>query len=288
MGQANSAQREEHQPIDSRSMVDNATGTGESMLERATRLHRYYFNPNPASTAEPLTPDSITPLQVCQIRMCLRQLLPEELVNPILDYAEIYTASKSSRHQRVVFDDRQGTLWSIADRQARERHWIYLASHSLFGRMPRAALATSTKDREPEEDTTESETQGNDKEEEEVPEDPGARNPWKIKRIQVSFESRDQGWTSEHYEGDDPFGGSYTWFEVAVGRDRAILPLTLDIQHNRRADRHVQHYEHDLPLGSPVLQQARKGDCLLLLAKARYAGWQNIVQMAELKIYYGF
>ena len=122
----------------------------------------------------------------------------------------------------------------------------------------------------------------------------------------------------------DPFGGSYTWFEIAVGRDGIVLPLTIDIQHNRRgklgngfrlpgmllicplplrsrtipANRNVQHYDHDLPLESPVLQQARKGDCLLLLAKARYAvsmrdswmllgsswhsaavqGWQNIVQ----------
>jgi hypothetical protein len=76
-----------------------------------------------------------------------------------------------------------------------------------------------------------------------------------------------------------------------------VLPLTAEIQHNRRgksydahkfrravpyichhhlafgcriADRNVQQYEHELPLDSPVLQQARKGDCLLLLAKARF------------------
>lgn len=178
------------------------------MLERATRLHRYYFSPNPVPTAEPLTPDSMSSLQVCQIRMCLRQLFPEELVNPILDYAEIYTASTSSRHQRVVFDDRQGSVWSIADRQVRERHWIYLASHPFFGRMPRMSNTTVRGDREDEGDTPELEVhetpQGEEDEgeDEEVPEDPGARNPWKVKGIRVSFESRDQGWTSEHYEGD--------------------------------------------------------------------------------------
>lgn len=185
--------------------VTDPPSSGESMIERATRLHRYYFSPSPAPATEPLTPDTISSLQVCQIRMLLRQLLPEELVDPILDYAQVYTVSGCSRQQRVVFDDQRGSVWSIADRQARERHWIYLASNRIFGRLPRAPIATEDED---DSDTLEAEAEEmpqQEEEEEEVPEDPGARNPWKVKSIKVKFESRDQGWTSEHYEGDGKF-----------------------------------------------------------------------------------
>lgn len=174
------------------------------MLERATRLHRYYFNPSPDPVTEPLTPDTMSSRQVCEVRMCLRRILPEELVNPILDYAQVYTASTSSRNQRVVFDDRQGSVWSIQDRQARERHWIYLASNPIFGRMPRVPVITDNENAEeasmPEAEETVEEIP--EAEEEEVPEDPSERNPWKVKSIKVKFWSRDQGWTSEHYEGD--------------------------------------------------------------------------------------
>lgn len=36
----------------------------------------------------------------------------------------------------------------------------------------------------------------------------------------------------------DPFDGSYTWFEVGVGREGEVLPGTMEIQKNRRG-KHV-------------------------------------------------
>lgn len=73
--------------------------------------------------------------------------------------------------------------------------------------MPRMSNTTDREDHEnggdtPELEVQQAEQRENDGVEEEVSEDPGARNPWKVKGIRVSFESRDQGWTSEHYEGD--------------------------------------------------------------------------------------
>jgi hypothetical protein len=134
--------------------------------------------------------------------MCLRQILPEELVNPILDYAEVYTVARTGRHEKVVFDDRHGSVWSIADRNERERHWIYLVSDAIYGRLPRSPHV-------PEEDEEQYPAAGeatqenvSDEAEEEVPEDPSARNPWKVKCIKVTTWSRDQGWTSEHHESD--------------------------------------------------------------------------------------
>lgn len=88
----------------------------------------------------------------------------------------------------------------------------------------------------------------------------------------------------------DPYEGSYTWFEIAVARGDDILPITLEIQRNKRgksaifsvrgrivltclhlaADREVQYYEHEISLESPVIQQIRRGDKLVLLAKAMF------------------
>jgi hypothetical protein len=140
-------------------------------------------------------------------------------VDPILDYAQVYTVSASSRNQRVVFDDRQGSVWSIQDRQARERHWIYLASNPIFGRLPRVPVITDDED-EQEVSVAEAEETVEEipeaEEDEEVPEDPSERNPWKVKSIKVKFWSRDQGWTSEHYEGDGKSHISTTLVEALI------------------------------------------------------------------------
>lgn len=141
-------------------------------------------------------------LQVCQIRMCLRQILPEELVNPILDHAEVYTVSRTGRNEKVVFDDLHGSVWSIADRNERERHWIYLVSDAIYGRPPRCSRVPGEDeqhDTSPDEETREIVS---DEEDVEVPEDPSERNPWKVKCIKVTTWSRDQGWTSEQHESD--------------------------------------------------------------------------------------
>lgn len=143
----------------------------------------------------------MTSLQVCQIRMCLRRLLPEELVNPILDYAQVYTVSQTSRKEKVVFDDQQGSVWRITDRQAQERHWIYLVSNAIYGRLPRFPYVPG-EDEGQSVPSSEPALEVMPDEEEEVPEDPSVRNPWKVKCIKVTTWSRDQGWTSEHYEGD--------------------------------------------------------------------------------------
>jgi hypothetical protein len=137
--------------------------------------------------------------------MCLRQLLPEELVNPILDYAQVYTVSNTTRKDKAVFDDHHGSVWDIADRNERERHWLYLATYPIFGRLPRRSdVPGENEEQEPSEGdpSAEDEISSVDEEDEEVPEDPSARNPWKVKAIKVTTWSRDQGWTSEHHESE--------------------------------------------------------------------------------------
>ncbi|KAJ9103945.1 hypothetical protein QFC21_002408 [Naganishia friedmannii] len=211
------------------------TSLSSQIIERATRLHRHYFplSPQDLPLSTPLTPDTTTPAQVCIIRMYLCQILPEELVNPILDYAEVYTASVNERRERISYQDRQGAVWAIQDRQERERHWIYLVSKPIFGRVLRVPrpLADDHVEGEPNEVLNQATLQ---EEVEEVPEDPNKRNPWKVKSIEVRTWSSDQGWTSEHFETDDPYDGSYTWFEIAVARGEDILPVTLEIQRNKR------------------------------------------------------
>lgn len=206
----------------------------------------------------------MTPLQVCQIRMCLRRLLPEELVNPILNHAQVYTASNTTRKDKLVFDDRHGSVWNIENRNEREGHWLYLATFPIYGRLPPYPHPSEEEDREihAEDDQTSQAAVGDstpaeeEEEAEEVPEDPSARNPWKVKAIKVTTWSRDQGWTSEHHdtEGEqrnsewysqcadtlsrsDPYDGSYTWFEIGIGRRGEIMPWTMEIQKNRRGKR---------------------------------------------------
>ncbi|KAJ9120122.1 hypothetical protein QFC22_003020 [Naganishia vaughanmartiniae] len=175
------------------------------IIDRATRLHRHYFPLAPQSPvlSIPLTPDTTTAEQVCVIRMCLCQILPEELVNPILDYAEVSTVSVSERRERVAYQDRQGAVWAIQDRQQQERHWIYLVSKPIFGRVLHAPRVVADEDVEEEgESDVVAEEQTRQEEAEEVPEDPNERNPWKVKSVKVRTWSSDQGWTSEHFETD--------------------------------------------------------------------------------------
>lgn len=133
--------------------------------------------------------------------MYLRQILPEELVNPILDYAEVYTVSLSERRERVAYHDGQGAVWSMRDRRARESHWIYLVSKPIFGRvlhvpsLVKGEGVDEESERSPEEPVLQEEV-------EDVPEDPNERNPWKVKSVKVRTWSSDQGWTSEHFETD--------------------------------------------------------------------------------------
>jgi len=134
-----------------------------------------------------------------------------------------------------------------------------------------------------------------------------------LRKIVVSFKSKDQGWSS--YPTDHgTYNGSYSWWEIRLLRSvetfnaetgdtrvelmmaaspRAMAELrdewktvcTCHLQNNRHAGRGMESYTVGLDHGSDILQSMRVGDRMVLFACARFPGWCNYVQSASMELW---
>lgn len=146
-------------------------------------------------------------IRIIKTRILLTRLLPDELVDPILDFAEMTFEQKTERKEPkgLLFHDSSGRIWNIQDRQEREAMWVYLRSQPLLGPVDRALvkndLPEDLLDGSTERESLEATGIGlppvpvaeimSEHEEDERQQ----RNPWKVKEIQLATISRDQGWS---------------------------------------------------------------------------------------------
>lgn len=279
-----------------------ATTPSFSFTEAMASYFPFRFD-NPEVTSP--VPDVV---KISQTRILLARLLPDELVDPIMRYAGLTFDHLSERDEGrpVVFHDSSGRIWAMPDRQARDQVWTFLRSRPLVG--PTDVQFARRLAGEPEDG--EEEKQAEDEEEYAVvADDHNKRNPWRIKRITVMTNSRDQGWSNdEAHHGESPmlcndspnaadsgliftgtYAHAYSWFEVVVERDGVLLDGAYLLQYNMHGElgglhlrtllnlllRHAASgrprvHLNDLPLDHELFRKLRRGDRLLLLAKARY------------------
>jgi hypothetical protein len=116
----------------------------------------------------------------------------------------------------------------------------------------------------------------------------------RIRRVDFRTVSHDQGWSS-YQDLQGTYDGSYTWFEAAFISSRPLLmgggddddeqSERLIISRNIHASREWK--EHNLSLGAdhPILQKAKPGQQMALIARAMYGRWVNHIKEAEVTIY---
>jgi hypothetical protein len=236
----------------------------------AARLSSYFVPPGPH-----IFP---TPTQVLEVQQILSELLPLELSFPIMDHAKYYTSQVSERSELKMFTDRGGRLWGSAagneDSVDFLRNWEYLESKPVWGRCRRSTI------KQPGQSGVDSLLTGLSADPNDTAEQEEEDNIWKIKHITVSLSSKDQGWSGTP-ELIGTYEQSYSWFEIGIKRPimtnpplpeptYEYLPGQLEIQKNKHAFREFSEHEIFLPLSSPFIQRLRKGDKIVVLAKARY------------------
>ena len=147
-----------------------------------------------------------------------------------------------------------------------EEHWVYLETDGLWGPVRSGKSVVQDKQIGDGEDGTEN------------PDDPNSDSPeslWHISNIVVTMLSKDQGW-SDTPEFRGTYKHSYTWFEIAIkrrsesGGSMEYLPGDFEIQRNKHAFGEYMEHTVTLPLDNPFFQRLRKGDVLVLLAKAQF------------------
>ncbi|ORY64623.1 hypothetical protein BCR35DRAFT_308725 [Leucosporidium creatinivorum] len=111
-----------------------------------------------------------------------------------------------------------------------------------------------------------------------------------LRRIRITIESRDQGFSSfpEHHNTRE---GSSSFFEVALVRPTDHVPQTYAVVHkdtpffyNLHAVRHYTSHTESLTLGNPVVDEAQPNDRIVVYAAAQYPMWINDVKSCRLAL----
>lgn len=206
-------------------------------------------------------------VRISQTRILLTRLLPDELIDPIMRHAGLMFDHLSERDEGrpIVYHDSSGQIWAMEDRQAREQRWIFLRSRPLVGPTD-VEFARSHGDQAQEEGGEEVHVvQDVDDEQKEedivVDDDRNKRNPWRIKRITIMTNSRDQGWSNDEAHHGEPanayrrmiqvenisstwrdclssgtYAHAYSWFEVVVERNGVLLDGEYVLQYNMHGE----------------------------------------------------
>jgi hypothetical protein len=220
-----------------------------------------------------------TPDQVLEIQQILTHVLPPELSYPIIEAAGYPPPVVVEREQPKTFPDRRkrggNDIWRLwgkeENRMEFEEHWVYLETDGLWGPVRSAKSVAQDKTTGDGEDGAENPTI------EQVANDPKDDPPeflWHISNIVITMLSKDQGW-SDTPEFRGTYKHSYTWFEIAIKRRSEsgameYLPGDFEIQRNKHAFGEYMEHTVKLPLDDPFFQRLRKGDVLVLLAKAQF------------------
>ncbi|GFZ47924.1 hypothetical protein JCM24511_05671 [Saitozyma sp. JCM 24511] len=109
---------------------------------------------------------------------------------------------------------------------------------------------------------------------------------WWAREIVVETLSRDQGWSSGDPRCYGTYEQSYSWFELALLRGGKEVPDTrTSIQNNIHAGQYFKAHRNVLGMKHPLVREMKKGDRVVLWARARYPGWRNSVQEAALTLF---
>jgi len=103
-----------------------------------------------------------------------------------------------------------------------------------------------------------------------------------LRRLVVTTDSRDQGWSS-YPETQGTREGSWTWFELTLddgetGDEIVRVEVVRNVHAGRGFERHRAVIEDER-----VLKQAKKGDQLSVWVRAMYPGWENWVQLVKIE-----
>ncbi|KAL6715064.1 hypothetical protein ACLMJK_007325 [Lecanora helva] len=129
-----------------------------------------------------------------------------------------------------------------------------------------------------------------------------------VRCIAFSFSSRDQGW-SHDIEHHRTFDGSWTWMEALLSRpstaintepenndqsrfeseqmqlDEAEEIVRCELQRNRHAGKQAEDYRHELGRDHVFVQHIQSGDSIVLLGRAMFPAWVNIVHEAKIEVF---
>ena len=139
-----------------------------------------------------------------------------------------------------------------------------------------------------------------------------------LRKIVISLTSKDQGWSS-YPQFHGTFDGSHSWWNYGIERLEAErVPSAGDaaralskplgeeengisrepsslrwvevrkraIQYNRHAAREMESHMIELDHDHEIFEYLQAGDRMILSASARYPGWCNYVQQAELELFF--
>ena len=129
------------------------------------------------------------------------------------------------------------------------------------------------------------------------------RDILKLRRVTISFTSKDQGWSS-YPKFHGTYEDSWTWFNVALLSPAEIearsaqaslhnqlacefTPRTYRLQHNRHAGKAMESYifHLDKSQGHSLYDDLCENDSFALMAYAMFPGWENHVKSASLQLW---
>ncbi|MCJ1470919.1 hypothetical protein MMC07_009567 [Pseudocyphellaria aurata] len=134
-----------------------------------------------------------------------------------------------------------------------------------------------------------------------------ARSVSLLRKVVFTMRSHDQGW-SDYPTNHGTFENTWTWFDAAVETKSveavqeahgdidslvARMPKPLDspnirrhrIQSNRHAVKEAENYRITIDRGQEPLDDLKVGDQIMLIACARYPGWENTIEAAGIEIW---
>ncbi|WVQ75796.1 hypothetical protein IAR50_005429 [Cryptococcus sp. DSM 104548] len=211
----------------------------------------------------------------------LSTLLPGELVERVMDEAEIWQVCWRAQRSKMVCPSRMkgginatdGSLWQTG--QEAEVGEAAMAGGLRCQNGEAWYLISSpigcSGDQDEEQDAA-------------AEEQSRPRRAW-VKKVVIETSSRDQGW-SDHKQHYGTYEGSHSWFEISLLRnDQEVPGSRAEIQFNVHAGQFFKDHINILSRDHPTLKLAKDGDRVVLWAKALYPGWVNAVKEASITVY---
>ena len=138
-----------------------------------------------------------------------------------------------------------------------------------------------------------------------------------IRKVEITVDSHDQGWSDEPRSMHGTHQGSWTWFEATLDRpkptsepetDGQAMPneepsslasengeaaasedyeelIRCEVVRNWHAKSKFAKQSVTFGPDHPIVQQARRGDRIGIWARTMFVGWQNFVQEVEIKVW---
>lgn len=125
-----------------------------------------------------------------------------------------------------------------------------------------------------------------------------------ILRITFTIESQDQGYADFDNQHDGTYMHSFTWFDAGIWRNGSVIrrrlltnnirakakptmhEISWDVDHGSLGGDSRAHGKREQEQVKDFLKELRAGDKVVLILRAIYQGWINMVHRAEMKFFY--